>query len=201
MSDLKKYKEAWQNQSIDNTLDSKSLNKMIHKKSSSIVKWIFYISIMEFGLVFILNVFIKTDWEQYKEYGLYEFMVFITVMGYVLTLAFIYLFYKNYKNISVTESTKDLMKNILNTRKTVKYYIFINIIVISISLVYSFYVILHNEEYEILMDQIGKNGHLIVWGIVILAILFVIGLLLGFYLLIYGILIKKLNQNYKELTE
>jgi hypothetical protein len=51
------------------------------------------------------------------------------------------------------------------------------------------------------MEKIGENGFLIVWSIVVFAILFIVGLMLGFYLLVYGIFIKRLNQNYKELIQ
>ncbi len=201
MNELNKYKEVWQNQNVDNQLDHKSLNLMIHKKSSSVVKWIFYISLIEFGLIIFLNLVIPTDLEQFKAYGLYQFMRGLSLFGYILTLFFIYLFYNNYKNISVSNATKELIKSILNTRKTVKYYIFINLFIITTSLFYIFYVILQSDEYINLMEKIGENGFLIVWSIVVFAILFIVGLMLGFYLLVYGIFIKRLNQNYKELIQ
>ncbi len=201
MNELNKYKEVWQNQNVDNQLDHKSLNLMIHKKSSSVVKWIFYISLIEFGLIIFLNLVIPTDLEQFKAYGLYQFMRGLSLFGYILTLFFIYLFYNNYKNISVSNATKELIKSILNTRKTVKYYIFINLFIITTSLFYIFYVILQSDEYLNLMEKIGENGFLIVWSIVVFAILFIVGLMLGFYLLVYGIFIKRLNQNYKELIQ
>jgi hypothetical protein len=201
MNELNKYKDVWQNQNVDNQLDHKSLNLMIHKKSSSVVKWIFYISLIEFGLIIFLNLVIPTDLEQFKAYGLYQFMRGLSLFGYILTLFFIYLFYNNYKNISVSNATKELIKSILNTRKTVKYYIFINLFIITTSLFYIFYVILQSDEYINLMEKIGENGFLIVWSIVVFAILFIVGLMLGFYLLVYGIFIKRLNQNYKELIQ
>jgi hypothetical protein len=201
MNELNKYKEVWQNQNVDNQLDHKSLNLMIHKKSSSVVKWIFYISLIEFGLIIFLNLVIPTDLEQFKAYGLYQFMRGLSLFGYILTLFFIYLFYNNYKNISVSNATKELIKSILNTRKTVKYYIFINLFIITTSLFYIFYIILQSDEYLNLMEKIGENGFLIVWSIVVFAILFIVGLMLGFYLLVYGIFIKRLNQNYKELIQ
>lgn len=201
MNELNKYKEVWQNQNVDNQLDHKSLNLMIHKKSSSVVKWIFYISLIEFGLIIFLNLVIPADLEQFKAYDLYQFMRRLSIFGYILTLFFIYLFYNNYKNISVSNATKELIKSILNTRKTVKYYIFINLFIITTSLFYIFYIILQSDKYLNLMEKIGENGFLIVWSIVVFAILFIVGLMLGFYLLVYGIFIKRLNQNYKELIQ
>jgi hypothetical protein len=201
MDSLNKYKTAWQNQNIENQIDSKSLNKMIYKSSSSIVKWIFYVSLMEFTLIILMNVFIKTDWDFYKKYGLYHFILIVSVLGYLIAILFIILFYKNYKNISANQSTKELMQRILKTRKTVKYYVATTIISLMIAMFYSFWVILHSEDYEYIMDGLGENGHLVVWAFVIFSILFLAALLFGFYALIYGLLIKRLNKNYKELIE
>ena len=51
--DLDKYKKAWDNQPKEtDTVSKVDIYKMAHSKSSSIVKWIFIIGILEF---FILN--------------------------------------------------------------------------------------------------------------------------------------------------
>ena len=201
MDNIDRFKEVWQNQKIDNSIDGNAIYKMIHKSSSSIVKWIFYLSLIEFGIIIFLNLFIETDWNQYKIYGLYHFMIGVSVLGYIITVLFIYLFYKNYKSISVTHSTKELIQSILKTRKTVKLYIVLNLIFIAFALLYSFYVILNSEEYLDLIEKLGTNGYILIWSIVIFAILFIVGIMYAFYALLYGILIKKLNKNFKELMD
>lgn len=201
MDSLNKYKEVWQNQEMSQKIDSHSLNQMIHKRSSSIVKWIFYVSLIEFALVLVLNMTFKGDWDMIKSVGLYGFIKGVDIIGYLILVIFIILFYRNYKNISVNHSTKELMYSIIKTRKTVKYYIIINLVFMALAMFYSFNVILKSDEYEQIMDNLGKNGHLIVWSVVIFAILFIVGIMYLFYSLIYGILIKKLNHNYQELIE
>lgn len=201
MDSLNKYKEVWKNQNLEHKIDLHSLNQMIHKKSSSIVKWIFYVSLFEFALVLVLNIAFKSDWDMIKAVGLYNFIKAVDVLGYVILIVFIVLFYRNYKNISVNHSTKELMYSIIKTRNTVKYYIIINLVFIAIAMFYSFNVILKNDEYEQIMESLGKNGHLLVWSVVVFAILFIVGIMYLFYSLIYGILIKKLKLNYQELIE
>lgn len=201
MDSLNKYKEVWQNQEMSQKIDSHSLNQMIHKRSSSIVKWIFYVSLIEFALVLFLNMTFKGDWDMIKSVGLYGFIKGVDIIGYLILVIFIILFYRNYKNISVNHSTKELMYSIIKTRKTVKYYIIINLVFMALAMFYSFNVILKSDEYEQIMDNLGENGHLIVWSVVIFAILFIVGIMYLFYSLIYGILIKKLNHNYQELIE
>ena len=81
MEDLKQYKEAWQHQKHDDKqVNADTITKMIHRKSSSVVKWIFYISIIEFVVLTLLNIFIKTDWEELQELGLYHFLIGISIL-------------------------------------------------------------------------------------------------------------------------
>lgn len=203
MEDLKKYRDVWQAQKYaDKQLDSDTITKMIHKRSSSIVKWIFYISLIEFIVLTLINIFGKSYRNELdlEELGLYHFMVGVGIfVGYIIPLLFIYLFYKNYKSISVTSTTKELIQNILKTRKTVKYYIITILSIVTFALLYSTYVILQAPEYAEIIGRYGENGSLIVWGIVVLMVLFFVGVILLVYLLLYGILLKRLKSNYKEL--
>ncbi len=203
MEDLKQFKKVWQAQEYaDKQLDSDTITKMIHKRSSSIVKWIFYISLIEFIVLTLINIFGKTYRSELdlKELGLYHFMVGIGIfVGYLIPLYFIYQFYKNYKSISVNSTTKELIYSILKTRKTVKYYIITILSVVTFALLYSTYVILQAPEYVEIIERFGDNGSLLVWGLVVLLILFFVGIILLAYLLLYGILLKRLKSNYKEL--
>ena len=200
MEDLKQYKEAWQKQDhSESQINSNAISKMIHKKSSSLVKWIFYISIIEIIVLTLVNIFIKTDWNELKDIGLYNFFIGVSILSYVIPIIFIYLFYKNYKSISVTDSTKGLMKNILKTRQTVKYYIFTILALVAFSLLYGFSIAIKTPDYVDIIEGFGENGQLIVWSIVILFTLITLGFFLLVYLVLYGILLKRLNENYKEL--
>ena len=52
---LEKYKKAWDNQPEETNKVSKiDIYKMAHSKSSSIVKWIFIIGVLEFVFVGLL---------------------------------------------------------------------------------------------------------------------------------------------------
>ena len=204
MEELKQYKKAWQEQKYTgNQLDSNALTKMIHRRSSSIVKWIFYISLIEFSVFILLDVFTNKDWTEIKATGMYTYTIVSFVLFYTVIIFFIFLFYKNYKSISVTNNTKGLIKSILKTQQSVKYYIVTNIIMLAVGTVTAAYISFQDPEYiemiENLTENKGTDGHLIAWGIVILLVLLAIGVLLLIYQLIYGVLIRKLNDNYKEL--
>jgi len=122
---------------------------------------------------------------------------------------FFYVFYKNYKSISATENTKLLMERILKTRKTVKQYVIFNLVFMCISIVVGVYIELtNNPEVLTTLSRIDSSGegnvtvfYLIVVGLSLAAMALLTALLLGFYYLIYGLLMKRLKSNYKDLKE
>lgn len=188
-------------------LSYKELYNMILRKSSSIVKWIFIISLLEFIFWLIISFAFKdTDFNQrFETYHADKIMIPFMVLGYFILAYFFYRFYMNYKTISATDNAKILMENILKTRRTVKQYVGFNLIYLAVS---AFMVlgIQFNRDKEVisLMDKASANGEIfkfyattIIVTVVILALS--IGVILGFYYLIYGILLKRLNKNYREL--
>lgn len=180
--------------------------KLLWKKSSSIVKWIFIISILELLFWGILNVFLADAnfWKQMEAIELKEFTVGVYILSYAVTFFFIYCFYRNYKRISSTDDAATLMKNILTTRRTVKYYVAFIIISSAItSLVYVYFNIFHHASTTEVENPANYNFTATQWFVFTAILMFVIaifsGLLWLFYRLIYGILLNRLHKNYKEL--
>ncbi|MGL5274483.1 hypothetical protein [Myroides marinus] len=87
------------------------------------------------------------------------------------------------------------MKTILNTKKTVNYYIYTNITVFIIAFIIMLIDILTID------DKLTLSSALISIGVVIIICGIFLGLLWIYYKLIYGFLIKKLMKNYKELEK
>ncbi|MDT0647332.1 hypothetical protein RM545_11585 [Zunongwangia sp. F260] len=207
MDGLDLLKKNWKKQEENLPhLSYDDIYKMIWKKSSSIVKWIFIISIIEFLLGTLLSIALadKEYWQQMETLHLKEFMIFAEVISYPITLYFIYRFYKNYKKISSTDSASKLMRDILKTRKTVKFYIAYVLISIAIISMVSVYILLHYHVLEVNADDASKYVFDTVdWikmiAILSIALILLLGVIWLFYKLLYGILLKRLNRNYKEL--
>ena len=99
------------------------------------------------------------------------------------------------------------MENILRTRRTVKNYVVFNLAFMAITFVAVLYIEFDQDKAFISKAQTAAaNGEafmfyaktiLIIGGV--LAVL--AGVLLFFYWLIYGLLLRKLNRNYKELRK
>lgn len=178
---------------------------MIHKKSSSIVKWILVISLLEIlfwtasNILFSIDDFLRQI--NHPEYILY--LEIITYFNYVVLLVFMYFFYKNYTTISTTKSTKLLMSSILKTRKTVQYYVWFNLAMAVFSSFISFFIALSSPEMNYLKEKIATNGMvmLMVVGILLLVTLAWLGFAWCFYRILYGRLLRRLYANYKELKK
>ncbi|MFV8282449.1 hypothetical protein ACNKXS_12945 [Christiangramia marina] len=208
MDNLDLLKKDWKKQekSIPQ-LSYDDIYKLIWKRSSSIVKWIFFISIIEFGLGAVLNIFIADDeyWAKMEEYNLTLFLIITYVISYLITFYFIYKFYRNYKAINATDSAAVLMKTILKVRKTVKYYI--GFILISSAFVFIFSMIFILRNHVLTAETVTSDMSfdwkqwLLFIGGTLLALAVILGVIWLIYTLVYGILLRRLHRNYKELKK
>jgi len=203
MDELELLKKDWKKQEINLPhYKAKELYPMLLKKSSSIVKWIFIISIIELGLGIVFNVFMMDEkfWQDVESLHLKTVTIIMFVVSYLITFVFIYYFYNNFKSISATDSASKLMRNILKTRKVVKYYILYVLISAGITslLFFIFTFIYPPAELNVNPDTINWF-EVVAIGVLVTSIFLLI--LWGIYSLLYGILLKKLKQNYKELKK
>ena len=213
MNELELLKKDWDKSKKNYpNLNKEEIYNLISKRSSSIVKWIFIISVLEFNLWTILSFSLDSSnnaIEKIQSYD-YEFIYYPFVgISYIVLFGFMCLFYKNYRNISVTENTKMLMERILKTRKTVKQYVIYNITVMYLGIILGVIMELSsNSEIQILISDIKSEGendiyifYLIVAVLSLIAMTLITILFLGFYYLIYGLLLKRLKKNHKELKK
>lgn len=209
MEELELLKKDWQENQKFPKLSKQEIYALLHKKSSSIVKWIFILSLIEFGFWTLLALFMK-DTEAQQRFDSYEMdhiTIPLMVISYLILGYFFVTFYKNYKKISSTDSVKLLMKNILKTRKTVKHYVLFNLVFIYIGLIIGVLIEMDkSSDFQLITSKFTEtNEYLMMYGIVALLTLLMMvvltGILLGFYYLVYGILLKRLKKNYKVLKE
>ena len=208
--DLANYKKVWKNQPEEkNKISALEIYKMTQSKSNSIVKWIFIIGLLEFVFWFAINYLGTKNGalEPYEKLKLISFIDNFNYFHYVVVVLFLILFYRNFSLISTVDDTKTLMKNILLVRKTVKWYVYYNLInVVVFSIILNILIFNTPDGINILsginnesFNQEHMMSVFIIAQIVVIAIMILI--LWLFYYLLYGILLKKLNKNYKELTK
>ncbi|MEN8835041.1 MAG: hypothetical protein ABF311_00230 [Polaribacter sp.] len=209
MDVLDDYKKTWINQADEkNKLTSLEIYNLSHSKSSSIVKWIFIVGVLEFILWTVINITIPDRFYKiYEDLNLMEYLNIFMGLHYVIILVFLFLFYRNYKRVSLLENTKKLIQKILKIRKTVKYYVFYNLTTVFLGSVV-LNIVLFSDDAHLMKVMNPQNLTLDIQQVVtitvisqLIALLIIIVLLWLFYKLVYGTLLKKLNKNYKELRK
>ncbi len=207
MDELELLKKDWKKSNDTyKTFSDHDIYEMSHKKSSNIVKTLFYISMAELVFWILINFLplvlsdqMKAQLEEMSHSWVY---IGLNILSYAVIILFVYLLWSAHKAISVTDNAKKLMESILNTRKIIKYYVLYNLLIafISIPVSLAFSISNHPELYEKL--SAASTSQI---AIILLITLGITGLFLGFiwlfYKLIYGILIKRLNRNYNELKK
>ncbi len=212
MDELEVLKKQWQNREQElPKLTFDDIYKMLLKKSSSIVKWIFYISIAEMIFWTLLSILVPESSKKFSDHiGLHNALIITNIVGHLIVVSFVILFYLNYRKISTTDSIKELMGNILRTRKTVKYFVIYNVgasvlMIIGINI---YYYLNQDIIFEMMVADYGISRNItqekfiqVFFVIQFVFAIIMIGLILLFYRLVYGTLLLRLNKNYKELEK
>lgn len=202
MDELDIFKKQWKKEEENLPhLEYDQIYQMILKRSSSAVKWIFIVSIIELVLGLVLTIFYHPAFE--REASVPGFVNWISWSVYPVLVYFMYLFFTNYKKISTTSSVKDLLANIMSSRKTVRLYILVNLVLggmISMIILIST-LIDAKGGWSTFTQQAEAMDYLVVFGLSLVVTAVVIGIFLLIYLLLYGFLMRRLNQNYKELKK
>ena len=206
MNELDLLKTHWQKEDDYIKFKKEDIVKMVHKSSSSIVKWIFIICCLEFVIwlsLFITGLVLNFT-HIYQSLSLNFFMItniLYDIVFYIVIIYFIYQFYVLHSQINNENNTITLLQNIIEVRNNTDKYIRFNLLCVSISLILNSLKTLYEKYNE------GRSwGELIFFSVFIGIFIPLIWLLLRkifklYYKLLYGILLKKLNKNYEELIK
>lgn len=207
--ELDLLKKAWEKDPhVYEQVTENQIYKMIHKRSSSIVKWILIISIAELIFWTWISFFSVDDTylETLKMYHIDTLFKVLSVINYIILFIFIYMFYKNFKTISTTDTVKKLMRSIIKTRKTVQYYIWYNLAMFAVTFII---VVISQINYDPNINSVLENAKdsnpKVFWIVIGLTYFVLFAVILGlfwlFYRLVYGFLMKRLLKNYEELKK
>ena len=210
MDELDKLKNHWKKNEPDfPQISEKEIYGMLHKKSSSIVKWILIISVLEFVFWLLLSFLMKDNPnnKRIESFHMDYITIPMSLISNGIIIYFFCIFYINYKKITATDNVKNLMASILRTRKTVSNYIFVNIVYVIFCAIVVFAMYFTNDT--MLIDALHRseaNGNAMVFYISYITLAVVtIGILILvvwlFYKLVYGFLLKRLYRNYEELKK
>lgn len=214
--DLDSFKKTWQEQPVQPKYDNNEILKMLNKKSRNYMKYIFWISVVEFLFFSVMGVFYliqSNDSDSFlnilEKMGVQKdnqlvskldnIYLIVKILSLVVTGFFVLKFYQNYRKIKIEEDLKLFIIRIITFKKTVNAFILTNIglllILITALIGFTFY-ILNAQHIE--LDSSSFTGFIV--GIVVSTILCVI-LIWIYYRLVYGIIMSRLDKNLNQLKE
>lgn len=210
--DIDSLKQQWQTQKISNPYSHSEILNLLNKKSRNYVKYILWVSVIEF--LIILGSHLLVD----KHHSFFKIMenlditvtdtlvqqynaIYITmqVVSLLVTGFFIFKFYFGYKGIKIEENLKQFILKIIYFRKTVNLFIFINIVLFIIYVITLVGFVIGYSSFQNIEIESARALRFIV--ALSIGIGLCITLALIYYRIVYGILVKRLGKNLKQLQE
>lgn len=212
--DLDNLKETWQQQPVQPKYDSKDIESMLNKSSRNYVKYILWISIVEFVLILGANLYytflgedstdlmsvlakLGIDDSVSFENTISDLYFILKMVSLALTAIFVYLFYQNYRKINIESNLKKLILQIIKFKKTVQLFILANIVlVILFTLVLGVFVSFVLAEQNIQLTNNTKFGF--ISGLILTMGISVV-LIWIYYRIVYGFILRRLGRNLEQL--
>ncbi len=212
--DLDSFKETWQQQPVQPKYDTSEIESMLNKSSRNYVKYILWISLVEFILILGANLYytflgedtadlmsvlgkLGIDNSDQFQTTLTQLYLALKMVSLALTGIFVYLFYQNYRKINIEANLKKLILQIIKFKKTVQLFIVANI-----ALVILFTLVLGIFTFSVLAQQNIEltNPTLIgfIAGLVLTMGISVV-LIWIYYRLVYGFILRRLGKNLEQL--
>lgn len=214
--DIDNLKKQWQEQPVPDKYNNSEILKMLNSKSRNYVKYIFWISVAEFLLFLVMNIFYvfqkggadsfmhimeKLGVEKTAKFEAdYAHLYFIMrVVSLLVTGFFVVKFYLNYRQIHVEENLKKFILQIMKFRKTVSLFILTNILLLVFFMaILTMFVLNTMSSQNLQMDHPKFIGFLVGLGISTAISIFLIWL---YYRVVYGIIMGRLGKNLEQLRE
>lgn len=212
--DLDDFKKSWQEHTVTEVYNTSEIEAMLNKNSRNYVKYIFWISLAEFIFFAALNVYTvfsnennQSFFNMLKKLGLsitrdiemnFGHLYFsLKIFSLLITAGFVLLFYKNYKKIKVECNLKNLILQIIKFKKTVNAFILTNIILLIIfTFILTFFTIYTLKIQNVHLENPTLIGFYV--GIIVSLSLGIL-LVLIYYRLVYGIIMRRLSKNLEQL--
>lgn len=203
MEELDLLKKHWNKEQDFPKVNKEEIRLMIHKNSSSILKWILLICLLEFTLGLSLKAYYFIyDTEKMKSYD-----IVFEIIGTIATGYFLLLFFKEYSRIKTFTNTKSLMNSILKARSWVKMYISITLGIIILQCAFGAFDLSIFNAFQKGYREGSHQESALALSNTMITILMIITfsiiaiLLLLYYRMVYIRLIKKLKKNYDDLID
>jgi hypothetical protein len=213
---IDQYKKTWQESSAATQYSKDEIVQMLNKKSTNYIKYILWISVLEFVFFLSLTVFYIFSNEDVNNYFVlmqklgieknanvmmnFEHLYFLMkVLSLVISAIFVVKFFLNFQKIKVESNLKKFILQIIRFKKTVNLFILTNIIfflLFTAALTYLVFYTLQTQNVELPKETtIGLFVGLLATTLLCIALIWL------YYRLVYGIIMRKLSVHLKQLKE
>lgn len=214
-SNLDNLKSLWQNQKADKVYDSHQIFQMIHKKSINSIQWLFIITLIELAIGVAISLWIilsgahfisNEEMQVLGEKG-YAQMENLSHLGLLASLVLVGISYHYYKKISAALAVQELIQNIVRFRRAVVYFIILWLVFVCAIFTPMFIEIGANaymnqtQDNHLSMEEkliLAKKVGYITSAFSICVMVFFSAV---YYGLIYGVFLRRLGKNLKELKK
>lgn len=208
------FKKTWQQNPSEPRYDDTDIEDMLNKSSRNYVKYILWISIAEFVVILLAGIYYTTFSDEKQsllnvlqrigvqdspnfEQQLHELYFGLKVFSLALTALFVILFYQNYRKINIESNLKKLILQIIRFKKTVQLFIIVNIsLLILFSMIMVVFIISILNDQEIVLNNATITGFVVGF---LVTILLAAAIMWVYYRIVYGVILKKLGKNLKQL--
>lgn len=214
--DIDQLKKTWLDQNVRPAYGSTEIEAMLHKSSRNYVKYILTISIVEFVIILGVNLYylfvgkdsfsILTSLERMGlkntaalQQRFDDIYLGLKIGSLLLAAYFVLQFYRNYSQIRVEEQLKKLILQIIKFKRTVNLFILANI-----ALMVLFMLVLGGILLKVMGEQNIEADHPTMIGLYAgfaFTLIFSVVLIWIYYRVVYGILLKRLGKNLRELEK
>lgn len=214
--DIDSFKKTWQEQEVQPKYSSNEIEAMLNKSSRNYVKYILWISVLEFFIILCMNAYylfsenesgsfmnilaklgVRNSFDLETNFSYLYFI--LKIISLLMTAFFVVRFYLNYKRINIESNLKKLILQIIKFKQTVNLFILANILLIIL-----FTIVLGIFTFTVLSNQnINLNNSTVVGFTVGLIVMMAISVALIwiYYRIVYGIILQRLGKNLEELRK
>ena len=214
--DLDNLKKSWQEQDVKPKYDHTEILQMLNRKSRNYVKYILWISVVEFLIIlgFSAYYFFVGDDEQNFSHILERLGVekttevlsslelvyrVVKILSIAIISLFVYKFYVSYKKISIESNLKSFITQIIKFKTTVNLFIFTNIFfLVLVTVVFIILIGMAISQQNVVVSTSTIAGFFV--GVVV-ALSFSVALIWLYYRVVYGIIVGKLTKNLDQLKK
>lgn len=203
MTELDFLKEHWSKQTDYPIKTRAEIQGILQKSSSNTLKWLIGANIFELcffiliGLVFGSSAENQLDAETTYWFSKLDYVI------YALPIIFSIIFITLIKKINTNNTVSGLISSVLKARKLLNIYIYINFSIFIGIIYYSIYLSLTSDQFKnINSPELSPTVTftILIITCIIISIVYML-IIWGFYKLLYGRFLKRLNKNLDQLKD